>query len=81
MTLTIISTDLVANLDEGTIRGINVFYSKLLYRHLLMPAGFSKPTRYSGERERRLLFELPMDVDRPYIDISVPEAIEFVRFL
>jgi hypothetical protein len=68
------------DLNDKALRELNRAYWKHFYEHLLMPAAFSKPTRYAPERERRLLFELPFDVNEPYIDIEIPEIAKFFRF-
>lgn len=46
------------------------------YPHL-----FVKPLRYSSEREVRIAFEMPRDIEAHYLDIEVPELLDYVEFL
>jgi hypothetical protein len=68
------------SLTDEALRILNRTYWQRFYKHLLMPAAFSKPTRFASEKERRLLFELPADVKNQYIDIEIPEAVKYLRF-
>jgi hypothetical protein len=69
------------NLTLEAIHAINELYWEYLYENLSLPAAFTKPTRFSGERERRILFELPSDIDEPYLIVKAPEALEFIRII
>jgi hypothetical protein len=55
----------------------------LLYKNTFLPSLFVKPTRFSGEEELRLAFEMPRDVPPPLVlrtnDKSLLKYIEVVR--
>lgn len=63
------------------VHKLNVHYWHNLYENLFWPSAFSKPIRFSHERERRLLFEFQSDVSSEFIDVNAPKALEFIRFL
>lgn len=69
------------NLSEEIVHNLNVRYWHNFYEGIFWPAAFSKPSRFSHERERRLLFEFLSDIDAPFISVDAPEALEFIRFV
>ena len=69
------------DLNEEIVHKINIRYWHNFYESIFWPAAFSKPLRYSHERERRLLFEFPSDINSPFITVDAPEALEFIRFV
>ena len=69
------------DLTEEIVHKLNVRYWHNFYESIFWPAAFSKPLRFSHERERRLLFEFRSDIDAPFISVDAPEALEFMRFV
>lgn len=69
------------DLTDERLHKLNIRYWASLYQHLLFPSAFSKPMRFSSERERRILFELPSNVEVPFVTIEAPEVLKFIRFV
>jgi len=54
----------------------------LLYKESFLPSLFMKPTRFSGENELRLVFEMPHDVPHPRVlKFTDPALVKYIEFV
>lgn len=68
------------NLTEAKIHDLNTRYWHAFYEHLLLPSVSSKPKRFSSESERRMMFELPSNIEAPFLTLEVQNLVQYVRF-
>lgn len=68
------------NLTEAKIHDLNTRYWHAFYEHLLLPSVSSKPKRFSSESERRMMFELPSNIETPFLTLEVQNLAQYVRF-
>jgi hypothetical protein len=68
-------------LSHGALHKLNKAYFSTFYEYGLLPGIYSKPKRYSQERERRLIFETKRDIRLKPIIIDDKTLLDFITFL
>jgi hypothetical protein len=66
------------DLTESSLRGINEAFFATFDEYAFMPSLFAKPTRYSQERERRLIFEMRDDLRSEIVRVKHKSLLDFV---
>jgi hypothetical protein len=71
-----------ADLTEAKLRELNKYYFQIFYDAAFIPSMFMKPTQYLPECERRIVFELPHDINKEYVTVTdrkLTDYFEIVR--
>jgi hypothetical protein len=70
-----------SKLEKRSLRKINERFFSTFYRFGLMPSLFSKPTSYSEEKERRIVFETLADLRTPTVIVNDKSFLDCVRLV
>jgi hypothetical protein len=68
-------------LTSSSLRQINKAFFATFDEYGFMPSLFAKPTRYAQERERRIIFEMRADLQRPTIVVNDTSLLKFVTLV
>ncbi len=68
-------------LTKAALRKLNKEFFRTFYEYGLMPGLYAKPTKYSDERERRLIFETRKDTRMKPIIVRDKRLLDFITFL
>jgi hypothetical protein len=68
-------------LTSSSLRRINKAFFATFDEYGFMPSLFAKPTRYAQERERRIIFEMRVDLRRPTIVVNDTSLLKFVTLV
>jgi hypothetical protein len=68
-------------LTKGSLRQVNEAFFATFYEYGFMPSLFAKPTRYSQERERRVIFEMKSDLRKQTIVVKHKGLLDFVTLM
>lgn len=71
----------LGNLTPGSLRAVNMALFEDLYEIGRLPTLFLKPACYAHEKERRIAFELPQDVEGDFRDINDSRLSKFVKVI
>jgi small nuclear ribonucleoprotein (snRNP)-like protein len=69
------------DLTNDALRQINEAYFGTFDEYGFMPSLFAKPTRYSQERERRLIFEMRDDLRKQTVVVKDKSLLDFVTLV
>jgi hypothetical protein len=69
------------DLTERSGHKLNKRFFEQFHRIGKLPSLFTKPRAYAVERERRIIFDLPRDLDLPQIRLSDPSLLKFIEVI
>jgi hypothetical protein len=69
------------DLTRGALRQINKAFFETFDEYGFMPSLFAKPTRYSQEHERRIIFEMRDDLRKPTLVVKDKSLLDFVTLV
>jgi hypothetical protein len=67
------------NLTREALHRVNERFFNVFYEYGMLPALFTKPLRYADERERRIVFDMPQDLNE-LVKIEDRSFLEYVSF-
>jgi hypothetical protein len=69
----------LGSLSNESIHEINRSFFDIFYQAAFLPSLFAKPLTYAPERERRIAFELPMDISEPTVVVESKHLLSYVH--